>query len=35
VSDRVLAMNEGKVLALGSAEAVQANPLVVQAYLGA
>lgn len=34
VSDRVLAMNEGKVLALGSAEAVQGDPLVVQAYLG-
>jgi len=35
VSDRVLAMNEGAVLALGTAEAVQSDPLVIQAYLGA
>lgn len=35
VSDRVLAMNEGAVLSLGSAETVQSDPRVVQAYLGA
>jgi branched-chain amino acid transport system ATP-binding protein len=34
VSDRVLVMNAGRVLALGSAAEVQANPDVVAAYLG-
>ncbi|ODU09764.1 MAG: ABC transporter ATP-binding protein [Rubrivivax sp. SCN 71-131] len=35
VSDRVLAMNQGQVLALGDPAAVQAHPGVVEAYLGA
>ncbi len=35
VSDRVLAMNQGEVLALGTAREVQADPRVVEAYLGA
>jgi branched-chain amino acid transport system ATP-binding protein len=34
VSDRVLAMNQGQVLALGEPAAVQAHPGVVEAYLG-
>ena len=34
VSDRVLAMNQGEVLALGSPREVQTNPGVVEAYLG-
>ncbi|MBM3504515.1 MAG: ABC transporter ATP-binding protein [Alphaproteobacteria bacterium] len=34
VSDRVLALNEGKVLAVGTPSAVQSNPAVVEAYLG-
>lgn len=34
VSDRVLAMNQGEVLALGTAREVQADPRVVEAYLG-
>ncbi|ODS90798.1 MAG: ABC transporter ATP-binding protein [Comamonas sp. SCN 65-56] len=34
VSDRVLAMNQGEVLALGSPAAVQADPGVAEAYLG-
>jgi branched-chain amino acid transport system ATP-binding protein len=34
VSDRVLAMNQGEVLALGSPEEVQAHPGVIEAYLG-
>jgi branched-chain amino acid transport system ATP-binding protein len=34
VSDRVLVMNAGRVLALGSPAEVQANPDVVAAYLG-
>ena len=34
VSDRVLAMNQGEVLALGTPSEVQANAAVVEAYLG-
>ena len=35
VSDRVLALNYGRVLALGTSEEVQRHPDVVAAYLGA
>jgi branched-chain amino acid transport system ATP-binding protein len=34
VSDRVLAMNQGEVLAMGTPAQVQAHPGVVEAYLG-
>jgi branched-chain amino acid transport system ATP-binding protein len=34
VSDRVLAMNQGQVLALGTPREVQTHPAVVEAYLG-
>jgi branched-chain amino acid transport system ATP-binding protein len=34
VSDRVLAMNQGEVLALGSPAEVQSNAAVIEAYLG-
>jgi len=35
VSDRVIALNYGKVLAMGSPSEVQSHPDVVAAYLGA
>jgi branched-chain amino acid transport system ATP-binding protein len=35
VSDRVLALNYGKVLATGKPAEVQAHPDVIAAYLGA
>lgn len=34
VSDRVMAMNQGRVLAMGSAADVQRHPAVVEAYIG-
>ncbi len=34
VSDRVLAMNQGQMLALGTSKEVQSHPAVVEAYLG-
>jgi branched-chain amino acid transport system ATP-binding protein len=34
VSDRVMALNYGKVLAMGTPQAVQSHPEVIKAYLG-
>jgi branched-chain amino acid transport system ATP-binding protein len=34
VSDRVVALNQGQVLAAGSPREVQTHPGVVEAYLG-
>jgi branched-chain amino acid transport system ATP-binding protein len=34
VSDRVLALNNGRTLALGSPQEVQSNSAVIEAYLG-
>ena len=34
ISDSVLVLNYGQVLAYGSPEAVQNNPAVIEAYLG-
>jgi branched-chain amino acid transport system ATP-binding protein len=34
VSDRVLALNYGRPLAMGSVHEVQAHPEVIRAYLG-
>mgnify|MGYP002384605463 CR=1 FL=1 len=34
VSDRVLALNQGEMLSLGTSEEVQGDPRVIEAYLG-
>lgn len=35
VSDRVVAMNQGEVLTMGTADEVRSHPAVIEAYLGA
>jgi branched-chain amino acid transport system ATP-binding protein len=35
LSDRVLALNQGRVIADGGVEAIRGNPAVIEAYLGA
>jgi branched-chain amino acid transport system ATP-binding protein len=35
VSDRVLALNYGKMMAIGTSAEVQSHPDVIAAYLGA
>jgi len=34
VSDRVMALNYGKVLAMGTSQEVQSHPEVIRAYIG-
>jgi len=35
LSHRVLALNQGRVIAEGGVEAIRGNPAVIEAYLGA
>ena len=34
VSDRVLALNQGRILAMGTSSQVQSDPEVIRAYIG-
>jgi branched-chain amino acid transport system ATP-binding protein len=34
VSDRVICLNQGKIIANGSPSEIQGNPEVIRAYLG-